>query len=64
VVGELICVAGIAMLTQLSPTTGAALWASSLVVTGLGMGMAMQLPYTAIQVTLRYVEQRLYEQQF
>jgi hypothetical protein len=52
------------MLTQLSPTTGAALWASSLVVTGLGMGMAMQLPYTAIQVTLRYVEQRLYEQQF
>ena len=52
VVGELISVAGTAMLTQLEPNTSTLKWASYLVVAGLGMGMAMQLPYTAIQITL------------
>ncbi|KAF2470380.1 MFS general substrate transporter [Lindgomyces ingoldianus] len=52
VLGELVCIAGMALLTQLSETTTTVKWASFLVVAGLGMGMAMQLPYTAVQVTL------------
>lgn len=50
--GELICIGGQVMLTQLQPTSGTVYWAASLVVTGLGSGMAMQLPYTAIPLVL------------
>ena len=52
IVGEVICIAGTAMLTQLTPTTSTVMWAAYLVVSGFGMGIAMQLPYTAVQVTL------------
>lgn len=52
VVGELIAIAGAALLTRLQPDTSTAHWVAYLVVTGLGMGVAMQLPYTAIQITL------------
>jgi hypothetical protein len=52
IAGELICIAGTALLTQLYPTTPTVAWAAYLVIAGIGMGMAMQLPYTAIQVTL------------
>ena len=41
VIGEIIRVTGLAMLTQLTPTIGAAFWAPFLVVTGLGMGMTL-----------------------
>lgn len=50
--GELICIGGQTMLTQLHPTSSTVYWAASLVVTGLGSGMAMQLPYTAIPLVL------------
>lgn len=50
--GELICIGGQVMLTQLHPTSNTVYWAASLVVTGLGSGMAMQLPYTAIPLVL------------
>ena len=40
------------MLTQLKPDTSTVYWAASLVVAGLGSGMAMQLPYTAVAVVL------------
>ncbi|EHA25304.1 hypothetical protein ASPNIDRAFT_186354 [Aspergillus niger ATCC 1015] len=50
--GDLICIVGTALLTQLHPHTRTVQWAAYLVVTGLGLGLAMQLPYTAIQVTL------------
>lgn len=52
VMGELICIGGQAMLTQLKPDTSTVYWATSLVVAGLGSGMAMQLPYTAVAVVL------------
>lgn len=55
VIGELICIVGTALLTQLSPTTSTVSWAAYLVVAGIGKGMAMQLPYTAVQLVLRYV---------
>ncbi|RAL08035.1 MDR family MFS transporter [Aspergillus homomorphus CBS 101889] len=50
--GDLVCIVGTSLLTQLHPLTRTVQWAAYLVVTGLGLGLAMQLPYTAIQVTL------------
>lgn len=52
IIGELICTVGQAMLTQIQPQTKTLYWAASFVVSGLGSGMAMQLPYTAIAVVL------------
>ena len=52
ILGEIVCIAGTAMLTQLHPHTRTVVWAAYLVVSGFGMGIAMQLPYTAVQVTL------------
>jgi hypothetical protein len=51
-VGEAICIVGTALLTRLEATTPTVQWAAYMVVTGIGLGMAMQLPYTAVQVTL------------
>ena len=51
--GEAICIIGTALLTQLTPHTPTVQWAAFLVISGIGMGMAMQLPYTAVQLTLR-----------
>lgn len=53
--GEAVCIVGTTLLTRLEPTTSTVTWASYLVVTGLGMGIAMQLPYTAVQIVLSYV---------
>ena len=50
--GELICIIGLSLLTRLTTTTSTLDWASALVVTGFGLGMAMQLPYTAVQISL------------
>lgn len=50
--GESICIAGTGLLTQPHPTTPTVSWAAYLVVSSIGMGIAMQLPYTAVQVTL------------
>lgn len=52
VLGELICLGGLAMLTQLSAKTSTVYWAGSLVVIGLGSGLASQIPYSAISVVL------------
>lgn len=52
IIGEVVCVGGQAMLTQLKPDSSTVYWAASFVVTGLGSGMAMQLPYTAVSVVL------------
>ena len=52
ILGELICVAGTTLLTRLDLTTPTVAWAAYLIGAGIGMGIAMQLPYTAVQVTL------------
>lgn len=52
IVGEAVCIVGTTLLTRLESTTSTVVWASYFVITGLGMGMAMQLPYTAVQVVL------------
>ncbi|KAL8705271.1 MAG: hypothetical protein Q9201_001602 [Fulgogasparrea decipioides] len=51
ILGECICVAGTALLTQLDVATPTVEWAAYLVVSGIGMGIAMQLPYTAVQIS-------------
>ena len=69
IVGELIAIVGTALWTRLTLATSDLAWAASwtrltlatsdlawaalLVVTGIGMGMAMQLPYTALQLVLQ-----------
>ncbi|KAL8934498.1 MAG: hypothetical protein Q9216_005883 [Gyalolechia sp. 2 TL-2023] len=52
ILGELVCIAGSSMLTRLSTASSTVYWSASLATTGLGMGMAMQLPYTAVQMVL------------
>ena len=53
ILGERICIAGTALLTRLDPTTPTVTWVAYLVVAGIGMGVVMQLSYTAVQVTLQ-----------
>lgn len=53
IVGELICIAGTVLLTRLKVESSTVYRAAALVVHGLGMGLAMQLPYTAVNVVLQ-----------
>ena len=52
VFGEVVCIVGTALLNRLESTTSTLACASFLVIIGLGMGIFMQLPYTAVQVVL------------
>lgn len=51
--GAVICILGSALLTRLGLDTPIVIWATFLVITGAGLGIGMQLPYTALQVVLR-----------
>ena len=53
IVGELIAIFGTALWMCLTPATSDLAWATLLVVTGISMGIAMQLPYTAVQLVLQ-----------
>jgi hypothetical protein len=46
---------GAGFATTLDVETSKVIWAVYLVVTGIGIGMAFQLPYTAVQTVLEYV---------
>ncbi|KID84964.1 MFS multidrug transporter [Metarhizium guizhouense ARSEF 977] len=50
--GGIVASVGSGLLTTISPATPAAQWSAYLVLTGIGVGMASQLPYTALQVVL------------
>ncbi|PYH98111.1 permease of the major facilitator superfamily [Aspergillus ellipticus CBS 707.79] len=52
VLGELICMAGTILLTKMHIGSSTVFWAAGLAVHGIGMGTAMQLPYTAVNVVL------------
>ncbi|KAK0634372.1 major facilitator superfamily domain-containing protein [Bombardia bombarda] len=56
IVGGVICSVGAGLLTTVDLFTPTANWAAFLVITGLGLGMAMQLPYTALQAVLDPVD--------
>ena len=48
ILGEFICIAGTAFLTQLHPTTPTVSWAAYLVVCSISIGTTIQLLYTTI----------------
>ena len=55
ILGMIICVVGAGLVTRFDINTSTATWAAYLVIAGVGLGTAMQLPYTALQVVLRFV---------
>ncbi|KAH7323166.1 MFS multidrug transporter-like protein [Stachybotrys elegans] len=56
IAGTVICSVGSGLLTTIDITTSTVTWAAYLVLTGIGVGMASQLPYTALQVVLDPVD--------
>ncbi|KAK7972352.1 MFS general substrate transporter [Apiospora saccharicola] len=50
--GSIVCTVGAGLLTTVNLSTPMVQWAAYLVITGLGLGMAGQLPYTAVQAVL------------
>lgn len=56
VAGGVICCIGSGFLTTVGLGTPTAEWAAYLVITGIGLGMAAQIPYTSLQAVLEYVE--------
>lgn len=55
ILGVVITSIGAGLLTTIDHTTSTVLWATYMVINGLGIGMAQQLPYTALQAVLEYV---------
>ena len=53
VLGQVISIIGTACLTKLEVGTSTALWATFLVIAGVGHGLGLQMPFTAIQVVLK-----------
>lgn len=52
IAGDIIACVGAGLLTRVGVFTPTAEWAAYLVITGFGIGMAYQLPYTAVQAVL------------
>ena len=52
--GGCIGIVGTVLLTRIGLGTPTALWATYLVVAGFGLGMGVQVPFTALQVVLRF----------
>ena len=52
--GMVINIIGGGLITMLSINSTRAIWSTALALNGAGMGIAMQLPYTAVQLVLRY----------
>lgn len=56
VTGVIIAIVGTTLLSRIGLETSTVQWAAFSVITGIGIGIGIQLPYTAIQVVLRYVK--------
>ncbi|MCJ1404233.1 hypothetical protein MMC11_007458 [Xylographa trunciseda] len=52
VLGVLIAIVGVALLSRIDLATTTLQWAAYCVITGIGIGIGIQLPYTALQVVL------------
>jgi hypothetical protein len=53
--GTAISLVGYGLLTTLSVDTPTRIWAAYLAINGFGMGCGMNVPYTALQAVLRYL---------
>lgn len=53
IAGTLLGATGTGLLTKIGLETTTVQWAAYLVTTGIGIGIGIQLPYTAVQVVLR-----------
>lgn len=54
VVGVIIAIVGTSLLSRIGLGTHVVQWAAYSVIAGIGIGIGIQLPYTALQATLRY----------
>ncbi|KAI0841158.1 hypothetical protein F5Y06DRAFT_260814 [Hypoxylon sp. FL0890] len=52
--GGIVCYIGAGLLTTIDLSTPTTHWATYLAITGIGLGVSRQLPYTAIQAVLEY----------
>ena len=55
VLGAVVGAVGTGLLTTIDLDTSTVEWASYLVITGIGIGFGINIPYTAVQVVLRFV---------
>ena len=55
ILGVVITSIGAGLLTMIDYSTSTVQWAAYMVINGLGIGMAQQLPYTALQAVLEFV---------
>lgn len=55
IAGVVVTSVGAGLLTTIDTTTPTVKWAAYMVINGLGIGMAQQLPYTALQAVLEYI---------
>lgn len=55
ILGQLVATVGNVLLARIAVDTPTAAWAAYLAVTGIGTGMGLQMPFTAVQVVLRSV---------
>jgi hypothetical protein len=53
IVGSIICAIGSGLLTAIDATSPTIKWAAYMVVTGIGTGICVNVPYTAVQVVLK-----------
>jgi len=52
IIGQIICVVATGLLTRLDINTTVAEWASFMVLSGIGLGMGITIPHTAIQAVM------------
>ena len=55
ITGTAVSIIGYGLLTTIGIDSPTVLWATYLVVCGIGMGTGMNVPYTALQAVLRYL---------
>lgn len=53
VAGSIVGIVGSGLLTQIALGTPTVQWAAYLVITGIGIGLGINLPFTALQAVLR-----------
>lgn len=53
VLGSIVAAVGMGLLTRIALDTPTVQWATYMVISGVGLGLGINLPYTALQVVLR-----------